>query len=101
MKHLWRKNCFTAFTVRVHVLRLLGRGTASVLSMSSLDENDILLLQIMQRRRVRRQRRRYCVHPYNTRCDNVGNFTIAQELNQRHEKFYSYYRMTQETFKLS
>lgn len=65
-------------------------------SSSSSDEDDFFMWNLIRNRR----RRRYWVHPYHDDCATVGNFKVAEELNHHEEKFYSYYRMSQTTYRL-
>lgn len=75
-----------------HLLRF---SLAVMSSSSSSDEDDFLMWQL-----IRKKRRRYWVHPYNDRCASGGNFKLSEELEHDEEKFYSYYRMSQTTYKL-
>jgi len=70
--------------------------------MSSSDEEDLVLLLLLNSNDSNNiNRRKYWVHPYSKKnAESFGIFSVAKELALYPEKFHSFYRMSQESFKL-
>lgn len=65
--------------------------------MLSSDEED-MIDYYQYRRRQRRARREYWVHPYIMENRNSRLFVAAQELSQTDRKFIAFYRMSKESY---
>ena len=67
--------------------------------MDSFEGNALFILLLLRRIRRRRRQRAIWMHPLTTQRISVGQYyTIMYELRQDTEKFFNYFRMSQNTF---
>lgn len=66
---------------------------------SDSEDEKLMLLIFLRRRKRRRKKRRFWVHEILQRREDLGEFhRLVQELSSHEDKFFQYFRMSEEQF---